>query len=54
MEAANTHQTVCGPAKVEDSSPGKFRVDNFEGEETFGILQFLDRLEEVTDTYLKR
>ena len=48
LDAADTLQSVT------DSDPFIARDDGFEELETSEILQYLDRLEEVTTTFLKK
>ncbi len=54
LEASDTRQFVFVPAKLEDSDPDKSRVDGLDEHETLGILEYMDRLEEVTKIFLKR
>ena len=54
LEAADTKQPVSDPAKLESSDPDEPGAEGWDEQQTLGILQYLDRLEEVTNTFLKR
>ena len=48
LDAAEILQSVT------DSDPYEVGVERFEEQETLEILQYLDRLEEVTTTFLNK
>ena len=41
-------------ALLPDTDPAETEIEGWEKEEDLGILQYLDRLEEVTESFIRR